>query len=167
MTNAEDSVLVQASISAEAAARMRAARRGLAQTVAAIDQGAFITAAINHYALYLSKTLNGGTDWLTDDRYTQPEQVKELSGRTAAYRPVVSWARMDTKRTPSRIQLHRQLAGATQAVAEIYPHRIKATGNQARGYRAMLRSAGLEVDPDRSEYQDDGQWMIPVRYRRR
>ena len=68
----EASVLIQLRISEEADQRMNAARAGLQQTVALVDKGAFVTAAINHYSQHLAEELNKGRDWLAQQPGPHP-----------------------------------------------------------------------------------------------
>lgn len=164
---AETSVLIQLRISAEAHQQMEAARAGLQRTIAQVDKGAFVTAAINHYAQYLAGELNNGRDWCDGQPTVDDEVMRTLTNTRVVYRPTVDWVRLDAKRQPTDIELHRQLGGATMAVATLRTDRCDGDGKKPRGYRALLRAAGLEIDPTRTEYTDRGYYFLPIRYRRR
>lgn len=164
---AETSTLIQLRISAEAHQRMEAARAGLQRTVAQVDKGAFVTAAINHYAQYLANELNNGRDWLDDEPTIDDDIVRTLTNTRVVYRPTVDWVRLDAKRKPTDIELHRQLGGATMAVVKLRTDDHDTTSAKPRGYRALLRAAGLEIDPTRTEYTDGGYYFLPIRYRHR
>lgn len=163
----EASVLIQLRISEEADRRMSAARAGLQQTVALVDKGAFVTAAINHYSQHLAEELNKGRDWLDNEPVADPDLVRTLADTRASFRPTVHWARMDRKRQPTNIELHRQLNDATMAVARLRIDNQDGQPSKRRGYRALLRAAGLEIDPTRQEYTDNGHYFLPIRYRQR
>lgn len=157
---------VQLTLDTVAVARMTAARQGLVATIAEITQSAFVEAAIHHYANQLAGEINNGQDWMTGDVYNNPESLREIDrGKKAVYAPIVDWARIESKRLPPKVELHRQLNGARMLVAEIYPDTAGGK-KKATGYQRMLKSAGYEVDPERDEHQDDdGQILIPIRPR--
>lgn len=164
---AETNVLIQLRISNEAHQRMEAARAGLHRTIAQVDKGAFVTAAINHYTQYLANELNNGRDWLDGETTIDNDLLRTLDNTRVTYRPTADWVRLDAKRQPTDIELHRQLGGVTMAVAKLRTDRRDGDGKKPWGYRKLLRAAGFELDPDREEYTNDGYFFLPIRYRRR
>lgn len=166
MTN-ESTVLVQLRISDEANSRMEAARAALQQSIALVNKGAFVTAAINHYARHLADEFNDGIDWLDQQPTVDEETIRTLADTRTFFVPTVDWVRLDKKRQPTDVELHRQLGGATMAVARLRTDNRDEVRPHHDGYRMLLRAAGLEIDPDRDEFTDGGYYFLPIRYRRR